>query len=263
MSKVIKAAMWQQKPCVVEAPAPQAYEEAAVESLQLDEETQANLIATIREKEQRASELLKKTEISCEIMKQEAQKQQNDMLDAARLDADKIKEEARSSGHDEGFALGRQEGEAQIRQEQQQILTDAQNQASDILNTARQESRQYVSQAENEIAEMAMDIVNKILPQHFIDVPQVILPLVRQAILKVKDQSDVVVHVAPGAYDLVDMARMEFQSLLEGNARLSVVSDESLSEGDCLLETPNGTVDAKLSTKLEAVSKAIQEVMSR
>ncbi len=262
MSKVIQAAVWQQNTRVIEVPQPKPHEPSA-EQLQLDEESQANIIAYIREQEQRAAELLKKAELSCVIMKQEAIKQQNEILDLARIDSEKIKEEARKAGHDEGFSLGRQEGEEQIRKEQQHILDDAKDHASDILNKAQQESRQYVSEAENEIAEMALSIVSKILPQHFIDVPQVILPLVREALLKVKSQSDVVVHVAPGAYDLVDMARMEFQSLLEGNARLSVVSDESLSEGDCLLETPNGTVDAKLSTKLEAVKRAIQEVMSK
>lgn len=263
MSKVIKSALWQKKSCIVEVPKPNIYETAEEPDLQFDEESKENIFSLICEKEKRASEMLKNAEISCVIMKQEAQKQQSDMLESARADAEKIKDEARTAGHDEGVAQGRQEGESQIRQEQQQLLTDARAQADEIINTARRESKQYISQAENEIAEIAMDVVSKILPQHFIDVPQIILPVVRQAILKVKDQTDVVVHVAPGAFDLVDMAKMEFQLLLEGNAKLSVVSDDSLSEGDCLLETPNGTVDAKLSTKLESVRRSIQEVMSK
>ncbi|MBQ3863755.1 MAG: flagellar assembly protein FliH, partial [Schwartzia sp.] len=102
----------------------------------------------------------------------------------------------------------------------------------------------------------------KILPQHFIDVPTVILPLVQKALLKVKDQPSVTVRVAPDSFDLVLMARSEMQNLLEGNAVLEVHSDENLGPGDVVLETPNGDVDARVSTQLESVRKAIQDVMS-
>ena len=90
--------------------------------------------------------------------------------------------------------------------------------------------------------------------------PQVILPLVRQALRKVQDQAQVIVHTAPDAYELVLMAQPEFQSMLEGNATLSVVSDDSLQMGDCILETPNGNVDARLATQLELIKQAVQDV---
>ena len=106
-----------------------------------------------------------------------------------------------------------------------------------------------------------MEVADKILPQHFTDVPQVILPLVRQAVLKVRDQSQIVIHVCPESYDMVLMAKAEFQSLLEGNSVLTVKSDESLANGDCVIETPNGTVDARLATQLELIKKSVQDVM--
>ena len=119
----------------------------------------------------------------------------------------------------------------------------------------------YVQNAENEIAEIAMEIVNHVLPQHFIDVPTLILPLVRKALLKVKDQSEVHVRVAPESYDLVLMGRSEFQGLLEGQALLEVHSDQSLTVGDVVIETPNGNVDARLSTQIEMIRKSIQDAI--
>lgn len=80
--------------------------------------------------------------------------------------------------------------------------------------------------------------------------------------MKVKDQPSVNVRVSPDSYDLVLMARSEMQNLLEGNALLEVHSDETLGPGDVILETPNGDVDARLSTQLESIRKAIQDVMS-
>ena len=259
MSRVIKSVVWQTEPRVVEIPpAPAPVEEVSA----LDEQSQAVLLATIRDKEERAARLLKETQVSCEIMKQEARQKKEDLLAAAQEEAARMQEEARQDGHETGFAAGREEGMAQIRQEQQQILLDSNAKAEQTLDAARQEMDAYVQHAEKQIAEIAMGIAEKILPQHFIDVPQVVLPLVRKALLKVKDQPQLVIHVPPASYDLVLMAKTEFQSLLEGNSVLTVKSDDSLAAGDCVIETPNGTVDARLATQLELIKKSIQDVMS-
>ena len=105
--------------------------------------------------------------------------------------------------------------------------------------------------------------VEKILPQHFLDAPQVILPVVREAINHVRDQKEIIIHVEPYSYDLVLMARPEFKSMLtDGTATIEVVSDEALKPGDCVIETPNGGVDARLSTQLDLLKRAVKTVLN-
>ena len=41
-----------------------------------------------------------------------------------------------------------------------------------------------------------------------------------------------------------------------------IQADEMLHPGDCVIETPNGSVDARLATQLELIKSAVQEVMS-
>ena len=61
---------------------------------------------------------------------------------------------------------------------------------------------------------------------------------------------------------MILMAKGEFQSMLtDGTAILEVVSDESLQPGDCVIETPNGGVDARLLTQIELMKNAIQSVL--
>ena len=153
-----------------------------------------------------------------------------------------------------------EEGLAKAQEEAADSIRAANEKAQRTMETAREEMRIYLHQAEKDVTDIALHVVEKILPQHFIDVPQVILPLVRQALRKVQDQAQVIVHTAPDAYELVLMAQPEFQSMLEGNATLSVVSDDSLQMGDCILETPNGNVDARLATQLELIKQAVQDV---
>ena len=224
------------------------------------EETQAVLMAALMEKEKRAESLLQEANASAELIKLDAQKKQEELLEEARAQAEHIKEEARTAGHEEGFAAGREEGLAKAQEEAADSIRAANEKAQRTMETAREEMRIYLHQAEKDVTDIALHVVEKILPQHFIDVPQVILPLVRQALRKVQDQAQVIVHTAPDAYELVLMAQPEFQSMLEGNATLSVVSDDSLQMGDCILETPNGNVDARLATQLELIKQAVQDV---
>lgn len=293
MSRIIKASVWEEEPCVVEVPLPvpppaPTEDEARDDDVQgggkrrpateadlircrkeLDEakaafdETREAMLADLYRKKQEAEALLEQARRDSEAMRETAERERQDIIEDAARQADSIREEAKTAGHEEGTAAGREEGIAQIREEEKQILLDANANAEKTMADAKEASHAYVLQAEDEIAAIAMDIADKVLPQHFIDVPQIILPLIRKALLKVKDQPEVVIRVSPGDYDLVLLARSEFQAILEGSsAVLEVRSDEHLGAGDCILETPNGNVDARMATQLEIIRQAVQDAMS-
>jgi flagellar assembly protein FliH len=134
--------------------------------------------------------------------------------------------------------------------------------AEKTLQDAKEATRDYIQQAEQDVVKLVMAVVEKILPQHFIDAPQVVLPIVRDAILKVKDQKDLKIHVAPQDYDMVLLARNELRGILTyGDASIDLLSDQSMRPGDCLIETPNGTVDARLATQIELIRQAVKNVM--
>lgn len=242
----------------------EAKAEAEKEIAEAKEETEKAreaMMAECREKKKEAEQTLSKAKTDSAVMRADATQETKAILDDAHEQARHIMEDAKKSGHEQGVAEGREEGIRQIREEEKKTIVDANEKAEKTLADAKEECRAYVQNAENEIAEIAMEIVNHVLPQHFIDVPTLILPLVRKALLKVKDQSEVHVRVAPESYDLVLMGRSEFQGLLEGQALLEVHSDQSLTVGDVVIETPNGNVDARLSTQLELIRKSIQDVM--
>ncbi len=265
MSRVIKAALWNEDPHPIATPAPaeQPKPEGEDENSGLDAEAQQHMLAEIAAKEQRASDMLKEAQVQADILRQKAQADYDQLIKDAQLEIDAAREKARQAGHDEGFTAGQQAGEAQIRQEMQASINDAAKQAQKTLHDADIAAADYVQRSEDEIVSIAMAVVDKVLPQHFIDAPQVILPLVKQALAKVKDQQQVIIHVPAASYDLVLMMRDEYRSLLTGaDATLEIQADEMLHPGDCVIETPNGSVDARLATQLELIKSAVQEVMS-
>ncbi len=225
------------------------------------EKAREAMMAECRAQKKEAEQLLAKAKTDSAVMRADAEQETKAIIEDAHEQARHIMEDARTEGHEQGVAEGREEGIKQVREEEQQTILDANAKAEKTLADAKESCRLYVENAENKIASIAMEIADRVLPQHFIDVPQIILPLVREALLKVKDQSEVHIRVAPSNFDLVLVARSEFQGLLEGQALLEVHSDENLSAGDVVIETPNGNVDARLSTQLDMIRKSIQDVM--
>ena len=60
------------------------------------------------------------------------------------------------------------------------------------------------------------------------------------------------------------MAQDEFRAMLtDGTAHLEIKSDDSLKPGDCVIETPNGGVDARLQTQIEIVKQAILNMLPK
>ena len=225
------------------------------------EKAREAMMAECRAQKKEAEQLLSKAKTDSAVMRADAEQETKAIIEDAHEQARHIMEDAKEKGHEQGVAEGREEGIRQIREEEKQIILDANAKAEKTLADAKESCRSYVENAENEIASIAMEIADRVLPQHFIDVPQIILPLVREALLKVRDQSEIHIRVAPSNYDLVLLARSEYQGLLEGQALLEVHSDETLSQGDVVIETPNGNVDARLSTQLGMIRKSIQDVM--
>lgn len=262
MSRVIKAAVWEENPHLIDVPPPPPPPREEGETEALSEEAVQNLLARIAEREQAMDERVKEAEIQVAVLHGEAEEERDRLLSEAQKQIENDRAEARAAGHAEGFAAGHAEGEAAVREEMAELIRTTNAQAEKTLRDAHDAMRDYLMQAEEDIVSIAMTAVERILPQHFIDVPQMVLPIVRDAILRVKDQKEVVVHVPPYSYDFVLMARDELRGLLTaGDTNLTITSDEAMKSGDCLVETPNGSVDARLQTQIEQLKKAVREVM--
>lgn len=319
MSRVIKAAIWEDKPWLIEVPPPKIEEvpppKEEPEQIEADDASEKkssdkeeldyalwiamkndaenmrieaeNLLAAAKQEaaaifsrtreevdeerqkaeeeitktrqlaEQEAAEIVEKAVNEAEAMKGEAEQIKAESETAAA----EIRKAAWVEGRQEGYDAGLKEGKEQGYAELHQVIADANAKAEKTMRDAEEEKEKFVQEAEEEIVRVIFHAIDKILPQHFIDAPQIILPLVKKSLLKIKDQAKVIVHVSPEHYDLVLLARSELQTELEGNATLEVVSDESLKLGDVILETPNGDVDARLETQMELVKKAVQDVM--
>ncbi|MBE8954452.1 MAG: flagellar assembly protein FliH [Quinella sp. 2Q5] len=284
------------KPVVVE-PEPEAIDEPEVEVVEPEPEPKIDLelqrklldeisarLADIEAKTADAEAKFRQAEetlLEADKTKTQAdrlQKKAHKIREEARAEADKLiadtKREAeetlaaaRKEGYDDGYAEGREigikDGREHIEDELADIVRQANDKAQQTIRDAKEQTSEYFIRAEDDIARIVNIAIEKVLPNLFREMPQAILPAVREAVRHVRDQREIKVHVEPYSYDLILMARSEFQSMLtDGTAIIEIVSDDALKPGDCIIETPNGNVDARLSTQLELMKSAVQSVMN-
>ena len=246
-------------------------DESSVDEDRVNEETLKQMLEDIEQREKNLAERfiqLQKDEKKIKERRQLAQAECEGMLNDAKQEAERLRAEAREAGHAEGFEAGHAEGfkkgDKDAHDELKQIIDDANQKAQKTIKDAKRATAEYFFRAEDDIAKILMMAIEKILPQHFIDVPKDILPVVRESIKYVRDQKEIKVHVEPNSYDLVLTARGELQSLLtDGTAILEIISDDALKPGDCVVETPNGGVDARLSSQMDALTNSVKSMMNR
>ena len=239
-------------------------------------EQSEKILAEAFKRSQEADEKLKEADFQTKLLIQETQNECDQILSEVRgraeEEAKETLEKAREEGHKEGYEAGytegvnqgRIDGENAVRNEMKDVILQANAKAEKTIQDAKIQTQEYFTTAEDDIVKVVMMAIEKIIPQHFLDVPHVVLPVVRDAINHVRDQKEIKIHVEPESYDLILMARNEFQSMLtDGAAILEVVSDEALQPGDCLIETPNGGVDARLSTQIEMMKDAVKKVLNK
>ena len=102
MSRLIKGAIYDDEPKIVKVPvfkAARAEEpDDEPEEPGLSQEALENMLATIRQQEEHASQMLRQAKIEAEIVKQEAKAAADKVMDVAKNRAEQIHEEARSHG---------------------------------------------------------------------------------------------------------------------------------------------------------------------
>lgn len=255
---------------------------AKAESKQLKKQAEERLAEAKQQVEEQLQEAQRQADDKIQAAEQQAQstiQEAEQTLQAAQAEAEKIIAETkqtaaellkqtRKEGYDAGYKEGKEQGisdgKTKIEKDLAETVRKANDKAQKTIQDAKEQTSEYFIRAEDEIVKVVMMAIEKILPQHFLDVPQVILPVVREAILHVRDQKEIKVHVDPDSYDLILMARSEFQSMLPGGTSiLEVISDEALKPGDCVIETPNGGVDARLSTRLDLMRDSVRSVLNR
>ncbi len=158
--------------------------------------------------------------------------------DALRADAVAVREAARR----EGFETGRADGVAE---------------AAVALAAARSEAARLVAAAGPTAIALAAKMAEKIVGRAVALAPETMAEIAGEALAGCRAGAGTVrVRIHPDDLPAVEARRAALEARAPA-AALELVADEAVGRHGCVIETPQGRVDARLETQLAALERAL------
>lgn len=198
------------------------------------------------------------------------------MLERARAEAERIMGEARAergrlteSASKEGFAKGHAEGHAKgLAEGSAKGLADARAAAasriestmkawSEGLDAFESAREAMLVQSKTDVLALALTAARKVVKRAVACDTQIVLAQMEAAVSRVVGASKMTIAVHP---DDLATAAEDAPALLErigSGAHASVVADENLPRGSCVVRTARGRVDADIDMQLDRIIEAL------
>lgn len=167
------------------------------------------------------------------------------LVSRAQEEAEQIKQ----SAYQEGFNAGLQQAQA-----------DLENFRNTLGAFAGADDRVFQEIAPNILA-IAVDIAQKIIKTEVKADPQIVLNTVLDVLRTLsKNEPKITIVVNPVQVQYIKDTLPEELKLLGMETKLSVLADENIMEGGCIVQTNNGVVDASIEAQLDIVQNALRSM---
>lgn len=197
---------------------------------QLEQAARQRAERLTREAKEQAEEIAQK-------VLQSAKSERARLVDQARADAEKIREESRRQGYQDGLEEKRQSIEKRL------------GELDRLMERLQQDQERFLKQYEEGLFALALEIAQKVLDESITLDGSLMRPLVQKAVSAAKNAEWISVEVSSRLPGLAEELKKE----LAGRAdlpRLDVTAAE-MPPGGCMVQTPEGIIDASVGTQLE------------
>ena len=179
---------------------------------------------------------------------QEANRQAEEIINAAYGDADGIRKQAHSEGMRQGYDEGVMKAQAELQAMEEELVKKEQ-----LLE------RQYeakVGQLEPMFVDAITDVYEQIFHTDLSGYHDILIYLVESIVRKSDEDMQFMVHVSPKDYETVYAKKAELLSKISReNIKVEIVEDMTVAERQCIIETENGVFDCGIDTQLEELKK--------
>lgn len=167
------------------------------------------------------------------------------VLDKARKEAERIRAEAREKGYAEGTAHAHEEASKELLPILQN-LKETHKKLSGLKNT-------ILKQNEVEIIDLALDIARKVIGAELSENPLTVATVIRNALNRIDLTENITVKISPPEYELL------MRNVPDYLKNTWIVADSKVTRGGAVIETENGTFDARIENQLEEIEKNLKK----
>ncbi|MDR2808898.1 MAG: flagellar assembly protein FliH [Spirochaetaceae bacterium] len=183
---------------------------------------------------------------------EEAQDKAQEIERSAQTAFEAEHQEAVEAGLQEGREKGYSEGKAEV----ERLIARMQT----ILERAQEKRTEILLETERQVVDLVLLITRKVVKIISESQESVIRSNVVQALRKVKNRGDVIIHVNIADIKLTTEHTKDFIAAVEGIKSIQIIEDSSVDKGGCIIETDFGEVDARISSQLAELESKILEI---
>lgn len=158
----------------------------------------------------------------------------------------------------EAFEKGYKEGMLEAEEQYKNIITEA----SEIRDKSLVDYEQSMASLEADAIKLIMEIAKKVIGDEIKVNKNVLLSMAAQAFNKCAVKDEIVMKVSSDDYDFVIENKEELLASTEGIGGLEIKKDSALKPGACIVETPFGSLDAGIETKLKLIEEEFTDAIS-
>lgn len=202
---------------------------------------------TSEKAEAEARQVVEDARREADLMLQEAQMEALRLLEKAESEIN----EAFNSACDEAREQGYKEGIAQAQDEYESKL----NEAEFIRSHAKTEYNEVLESIESDMVDIILDVARKVIGEEIKTNKENLFYLIRKALEKSSNQDEVTLKVSVKDYKFLEEEKEELYKIIPGTEDMTIKKDASMEEGDLLLETAFGSIDAGVNTQLDKIEE--------
>jgi flagellar biosynthesis/type III secretory pathway protein FliH len=179
-----------------------------------------------------------------------------DVFDA-KLEGDRLVGEARAEAERE-LAAARDEAERLRRKAEAEGRERGLGAVTELLVGARAVAARARAGAEAELRALAVRIAEKILGRELALDPSAVVDVVAAALRHAGEPRELVVRCASEDLEALERGKPRLLERCRAAQAVRFVADDRVARGGCIVETELGVVDARLSTQLDAIERALR-----
>jgi flagellar assembly protein FliH len=180
------------------------------------------------------------------------------MEEKIRIPKSQYKQELESSyikGLEEGESKGYQQAEAELKDKFESVLL--------IFQNLEKDRSKIIQQSENMLIELALKIVEKIVPEIPEIFPKILIKTLENIIQYLNDEPIFTLHLHPEDLQDIEELQNKFRKRLPGLEKISIKKDPKIIRGGCIVETENGKIDARIDSQVNKLTQGLRKELKR
>lgn len=162
---------------------------------------------------------------------------------------------SKQEGYNEGYSKGYSEGKA--------IYEGLLQEAQEIKNQGISEYNELLANAESDFISMIMDITQKVIGYEIEINKENVLILVKNAIEKCTNKDNLLLKVSEVDYEFIVENTEKLRNYVDGIGEIEVRIDSSLNAGNCIVDSPFGSVDSSIDTKFNKIKESFLRIIEQ